>query len=330
MSGTESQWYKDAIFYEVYPRGFHDANGDGDGDLAGLITKLDYLQDLGIDCLWLMPIYASPLKVDGYDIADFRQIHPTIGTVADFECLPLAAHARGVSASLPTSSQSIRPTSTRPDIVSQRDPGSPKSESGLAYGATLTNSIMGRGSPRETPETSNWTVDPVARQYFWHRFFSRATSPTSISDNPMVKRRCSTSWRSTGSTAGSTISSGSDAVPYLIEPRRSANCENLPETHEFLKEMHRIRATLDTPDTASLGRGQPVARRPLALLRPRGRVSHGLQLPLMPRLFAAIRREAPAGRLLISSTRCPKSPRRVSGPSFCEITTSSRWKYSDR
>ena len=96
MSGSESLWYKDAIFYEVYPRGFHDANGDGDGDLAGLTAKLDYLHDLGIDCLWLMPIYASPLKDDGYDIADFRQIHPTIGTVADFEALTKAAHARGI------------------------------------------------------------------------------------------------------------------------------------------------------------------------------------------------------------------------------------------
>ncbi len=99
MHGNESLWYKDAIFYEVYPRGFHDANGDGDGDLLGLTSKLDYLQELGVDCLWLMPIYASPLKDDGYDISDFRQIHPTIGTVADFEALTKAAHAAAFASS---------------------------------------------------------------------------------------------------------------------------------------------------------------------------------------------------------------------------------------
>src|SRR5262249_33855630 len=96
MPGTESLWYKDAIFYEVYVRGFFDASGDGDGDLLGLTAKLDSLQELGVDCLWLTPIYASPLKDDGYDIAEFRHIHPTIGTVADFEALTKAAHDRGI------------------------------------------------------------------------------------------------------------------------------------------------------------------------------------------------------------------------------------------
>src|SRR6516225_5015142 len=96
MPGTESLWYKDAVFYEVYVRGFYDANGDGNGDLIGLTSKLDYLQELGIDCLWLMPIFGSPLKADGYAIADFGRIHPTIGTVADFDARTKAAHARGI------------------------------------------------------------------------------------------------------------------------------------------------------------------------------------------------------------------------------------------
>src|SRR6516225_8077598 len=96
MTATDSCWYKDTILYEVYVRGFFDSNGDGNGDLRGLIEKLDYLRDLGVDCLWLMPILASPLKDDGYDIADFHQIHPTIGTVTDFEALTTAAHARGM------------------------------------------------------------------------------------------------------------------------------------------------------------------------------------------------------------------------------------------
>src|SRR5262245_41755877 len=96
MRSKDASWYKDAIFYEVYVRGFLDSDGDGNGDLRGLIEKLDYLRDLGVDCLWLMPIFLSPLKDDGYDIADFRQIHPTLGTVADFEALTKAAHSRGI------------------------------------------------------------------------------------------------------------------------------------------------------------------------------------------------------------------------------------------
>src|SRR6476646_477474 len=96
MSETATPWYKDAVIYQVYPRGFYDSNADGIGDLRGLIEKLDYLRDLGVDCLWLMPIYASPLKDDGYDISDFYQIHPTISTVQDFEHLTTAAHARGI------------------------------------------------------------------------------------------------------------------------------------------------------------------------------------------------------------------------------------------
>src|SRR5581483_61145 len=96
MPESDKLWYKDAIFYEVYVRGFFDSNDDGHGDLRGLIEKLDYLRDLGVDCLWLMPIYVSPLKDDGYDIADFYQVHPTLGTVEDFEALTAAAHERGI------------------------------------------------------------------------------------------------------------------------------------------------------------------------------------------------------------------------------------------
>jgi maltose alpha-D-glucosyltransferase/alpha-amylase len=96
MNPADPSWYKDAVFYEVYVRGFYDSNGDGNGDLRGLMQKLDYLKELGVDCLWLLPIYASPLKDDGYDIADFRQIHPQLGTLSDFEALTQAVHERGM------------------------------------------------------------------------------------------------------------------------------------------------------------------------------------------------------------------------------------------
>jgi len=101
MPDSDGLWYKDAVFYEVYVRGFHDANADGNGDLRGLLEKLDYLRDLGVDCLWLMPIYASPLKDDGYDIADFYKVHPDLGAVEDFEALTRAAHERTLPISIP-------------------------------------------------------------------------------------------------------------------------------------------------------------------------------------------------------------------------------------
>ena len=271
MHGTEGLWYKDAIFYEVYPRGFHDANGDGDGDLTGLTAKLDYLQELGIDCLWLMPIYASPLKDDGYDIADFRQIHPTIGTVADFETLTKAAHARGIRI---IADLVVNHTSDQHPWFQEarRDPTSPRRN----YYVWSDTDQLYQGTRiifRDT-ETSNWTWDPVARQYFWHRFYSH--QPDLNFDNPLVKKEMldvMAFWLDRG-IDGFRV----DAVPYLIE-REGTNCENLPETHEFLKEMRQF-VDARYPGTSAPGRGQPVALRPPPLLRQWRRVSHGLQLPI--------------------------------------------------
>ena len=183
MQGTESLWYKDAIFYEVYVRGFYDANGDGDGDLIGLTSKLDYFQELGVNCLWLMPIYASPLKDDGYDIAEFRQIHPTIGTVSDFERLTQEAHARGIRI---IADLVVNHTSDQHPWFQEarRDPESPK-RSYYVWSDTDQTYKGTRIIFRDT-ETSNWTWDPVARQYFWHRFYSN--QPDLNFDNPAVQR----------------------------------------------------------------------------------------------------------------------------------------------
>ena len=282
MSGSESLWYKDAIFYEVYPRGFHDANGDGDGDLIGLTNKLDYLQDLGIDCLWLMPIYASPLKDDGYDIADFRQIHPTIGTVADFEALTKAAHARGIRI---IADLVVNHTSDQHPWFQEarRDPTSPKrnyyvwSDTDQQYQGT-------RIIFRDT-ETSNWTWDPVARQYFWHRFYSH--QPDLNFDNPMVKKEMldiMAFWLDRG-IDGFRV----DAVPYLIE-REGTNCENLPETHVFLKEMRQF---VDSryPGTLLLAEANQWPADLLPYFGQGDEFHMAFNFPLMPRLFMAIRRE---------------------------------------
>jgi maltose alpha-D-glucosyltransferase/alpha-amylase len=282
MSGTESLWYKDAIFYEVYPRGFHDANGDGDGDLAGLITKLDYLQDLGIDCLWLMPIYASPLKDDGYDIADFRLIHPTIGNVADFEALTKAAHARGIRI---IADLVVNHTSDQHPWFqeSRRDPTSPKRD--YYVWSDTDQTYQGTRIIFRDTETSNWTWDPVARQYFWHRFYSH--QPDLNFDNPAVKKEMldiMAFWLDRG-IDGFRV----DAVPYLIE-REGTNCENLPETHEFLKEMRRF---VDTryPGTLLLAEANQWPADLLPYFGQGDEFHMAFNFPLMPRLFMAIRRE---------------------------------------
>ena len=279
---TESLWYKDAIFYEVYTRGFFDANGDGDGDLIGLTSKLDYLQDLGVDCLWLMPIYASPHKDDGYDIADFRQIHPTIGTVADFEGLTKAAHARGMRI---IADLVVNHTSDQHPWFQEarRDPTSPYrnyyvwSDTDQVYKGT-------RVIFRDT-ETSNWTWDPVARQYFWHRFYSH--QPDLNFDNPQVKKEIlnvMAFWLDRG-IDGFRV----DAVPYLFE-REGTNCENLPETHDFLKEMRQF---VDSryPGSLLLAEANQWPSDLLPYFGQGDEFHMAFNFPLMPRLFMAIRRE---------------------------------------
>src|SRR5262245_28398987 len=282
MPGTESLWYKDAIFYEVYVRGFFDASGDGDGDLIGLVSKLDYLQELGVDCLWLMPIYASPLKDDGYDIAEFRQIHPTIGTVADFEALTKAAHARGIRI---IADLVVNHTSDQHPWFQEarRDVHSPK----RAYYVWSDTDQVYKGALiifRDT-ETSNWTWDPVARQYYWHRFFSH--QPDLNYDNPTVQQEMldiMAYWLDRG-IDGFRV----DAVPYLFE-REGTNCENLHETHEFLKVMRQF---VDTryPGTLLLAEANQWHSDLLPSFRHRDQFPMAFNFPLMPRLFMAIRRE---------------------------------------
>ena len=282
MSGSESLWYKDAIIYEVYVRGFFDATGDGDGDLIGLTSKLDYLQELGVDCLWLMPIFASPLKDDGYDIADFRQIHPTIGTVADFEALTKAAHARGIRiiADLVvnhTSDQHSWFQEARRDHLSARRNYFVWSDSDQIYKGT-------RVIFRDT-ETSNWTWDPIARQYFWHRFYSH--QPDLNFDNPAVQKEIldvMSFWLDRG-IDGFRV----DAVPYLFE-REGTNCENLPETHEFLKSMRQF---VDSryPGTLLLAEANQWPSDLLPYFGEGDEFHMAFNFPLMPRLFMALRRE---------------------------------------
>lgn len=225
----DAPWYKDAVFYEINVRGFFDSNADGIGDLPGLTAKLDYLKWLGVNCLWLLPIYASPLRDGGYDISDYCAILPTYGTLTDFKTLLAEAHLRGIR--VITDLVLNHTSDEHPWFQSARSsPDSPYrdwyvwSDSDHKY--TGTRIIF------TDTERSNWTWDEQAGSFYWHRFFSH--QPDLNYDNPAVQQAMLDVvkfWLDLG-VDGFRI----DAVPYLYE-REGTNCENLPETHAFLKKL---------------------------------------------------------------------------------------------
>jgi maltose alpha-D-glucosyltransferase/alpha-amylase len=234
----EPLWYKDAIIYETHVKAFFDANGDGIGDFGGITAKLDYLEDLGITCLWLLPFYPSPLRDDGYDIADYRGVHPSYGTVEEFQRLVHEAHQRGIAV---VTELVVNHTSDQhPWFLAARaaPPGSPERD----YYVWSDSDQLYRDARIIFLDTekSNWTWDPVARSYYWHRFFSH--QPDLNFDNPKVLEEIADVmrfWLDMG-VDGFRL----DAIPYLVE-RDGTSCENLPETHDVIR---RIRASLDAYD----------------------------------------------------------------------------------
>jgi maltose alpha-D-glucosyltransferase / alpha-amylase len=225
-------WYKKAIFYEVYVRAFCDSDGDGHGDLRGVIKKLDYLQNLGVDCLWLLPIYPSPLLDDGYDIADYYSIHPDYGTLDDFKLLLQEAHSRGLRVITDlvlnhTSDQHPWFQSARLGKESPYHDYYVWSDTDQKYKDTRIIFL--------DTETSNWAWDESAGLYYWHRFYS--SQPDLNYDNPRVQEEMFDIvrfWLDLGVDGFR-----ADAVPYLFE-REGTNCENLPETHAYLKKLRKF------------------------------------------------------------------------------------------
>jgi maltose alpha-D-glucosyltransferase/alpha-amylase len=282
MPDSDTLWYKDAVFYEVYVRGFFDSNADGNGDLRGLTEKLDYFRELGIDCLWLMPVYWSPLKDDGYDIADFRRIHPSLGTVEDFEALTCGAHERGIRI---IADLVLNHTSDQHPWFQEarRNPDSPYrnyyvwSDTDQAYGNAR---IIFKDS-----EQSNWTWDTAARKYYWHRFYSH--QPDLNYDSPEVQREILdviAFWLDRG-IDGFRV----DAIPYLFE-REGTSCENLPETHVFCKQMRRF-VEERYPGTLLLAEANQWPQELLPYFGSGDEFHMAFNFPLMPRMFMAIRRE---------------------------------------
>lgn len=228
----DPDWFRKAVFYEVLVRAFSDANGDGSGDFSGLIERLDYLQWLGIDCLWIPPFYESPLRDGGYDISDYYSVLDEFGTVSDFKRLVAEAHARGlrVITDLP-----LNHTSDQHEWfqASREDPEGPY---GDFYVWSDTDELYSEARIIFVDtEESNWTFDPVRRQFFWHRFFSH--QPDLNFENPKVVEAVYDVvrfWLDMGIDGFR-----ADAIPYLVE-EEGTNCENLPGTHDFLVALREM------------------------------------------------------------------------------------------
>jgi len=272
-------WYKDAIFYELHVKAFQDGNGDGIGDFRGLLERLDYIQDLGVTCLWLLPFYPSPLRDDGYDIADYYGVAPAYGTMADFEAFLGEAHRRGLRV---IADLVVNHTSDQHPWFQQarRDPAAPTRDY-YVWNADDKRYRDARIIFVDT-ERSNWTWDPVANAYYWHRFFGH--QPDLNYDNPAVQQAMldvMTFWLDKGLDGFRC-----DAVPYLFE-REGTSCENLPETHAYLR---RLRAAVDEryPDRILLAEANqwPADVRPY--FGDGDEFHMAFHFPLMPRLFMAV------------------------------------------
>ena len=227
-------WYKDAILYELHVKAFYDGNEDGLGDFRGLVEKLDYVQDLGVTALWLLPTYPSPLRDDGYDISDYLNVQPAYGSLEDFQAFVDAAHSRGLR--VITELVMNHTSDQHPWFqAARRDPHSPYRN--YYVWSDTDQKYTGARIIFTDTEPSNWTWDPVARQYFWHRFFSH--QPDLNFDNPAVQEEMIhvlRFWLDKG-VDGLRL----DAIPYLFE-REGTNCENLAEGHEYLR---RVRSEID-------------------------------------------------------------------------------------
>ena len=273
-------WYKNAIFYELNVRAFKDSTGDGNGDLQGVTRKMDYLQELGIDCIWLLPIYPSPLKDDGYDIADYTNIHPDYGTLEDFSALVSAAHASGIKV---ITDLVLNHTSDQHPWfqAARQDKNSPYRDY-YVWSDTDQKYADARIIFLDT-EKSNWTWDETAEQYYWHRFY--ASQPDLNYNSPQLKQdifNIAAFWLDLGIDGFR-----ADAVPYLFE-EEGTNCENLPATHAFLKEL---RSFIDKNYPGRILMCE--ANQWPADVRPyfgNGDEFHmGFHFPVMPRIYMALR-----------------------------------------
>jgi maltose alpha-D-glucosyltransferase / alpha-amylase len=279
---SDPLWYKDAVFYEIYVRGFYDSNADGIGDFRGLTEKLDYLKWLGVDCLWLLPMYASPLRDGGYDIADYYSILPEYGALEDFKNFLDAAHARGMRVITDlvlnhTSDEHPWFRESRSSVNSPKRDWYVWSETDFKYTGARIIFL--------DTERSNWAWDEQSGQFYWHRFFSH--QPDLNYDNPEVQQAVLdviSFWLEMG-VDGFRL----DAVPYLYE-REGTNCENLPETHDFIKRLRRF-VDERYPGRVLLAEANQWPEDVVAYFGQGDECHMCYHFPIMPRLFMALRQE---------------------------------------
>src|SRR5262245_3524381 len=276
---ADSRWYKDVVIYQLHVRAFCDSTGDGVGDFPGLTSKLDYLQDLGVTALWLLPFYPSPLKDDGYDIANYTSVHPSYGTLRDFKAFRREAHARGlrvITELVLNHTSDQHPWFQR---ARRAKPGSPYRDF-YVWSDTPERYKEARIIFKDF-EPSNWAWDPVAKAYYWHRFYSH--QPDLNFENPQVRHELLETvsfWLRLG-VDGMRL----DAVPYLFE-REGTNCENLPETHAFLKELRRW-VDEKFPGRMLLAEANQWPEDAIAYFGNGDECHTAFNFPVMPRMFMA-------------------------------------------
>jgi maltose alpha-D-glucosyltransferase/alpha-amylase len=280
---ADPRWYKDAIIYELHVRAFYDSNGDGIGDFPGLTEKLDYLHDLGVTAIWLLPFYPSPFKDDGYDVSDYTGIHVSYGTIRDFRTLIREANYRGLRI---INELILNHTSDQHPWFQRARRAKPGSQSRKFYVWSDTwNKYKEARIIFKDYEASNWTWDPVAGAYYWHRFYSH--QPDLNYDNPVVQQamlKAIDFWLGLG-VSGLRL----DAVPYLYE-REGTSCENLPETHGFLREL-RNQVDQKYRNRMLLAEANQWSEDAVAYFGEGDECHMAYHFPLMPRMFMAIRME---------------------------------------
>jgi maltose alpha-D-glucosyltransferase/alpha-amylase len=279
---ADDLWYKDAVFYEVHVKAFYDSNADGVGDFRGLTQKLDYLQLLGVDCLWILPMYPSPLRDDGYDIADFYSVHPDYGTLGDFKDFLDEAHRRGMKV---IADLVMNHTSDQHPWFQEARKGKDSPFHDYYVWSDDPERYRDARIIFVDSERSNWTWDPVAKRYYWHRFFSH--QPDLNYENPAVRAAMldiMTFWLEKGLDGFRC-----DAVPYLYE-REGTSCENLPESHAYLRAL---RARLDEtyPGRILLAEANQWPEDVRAYFGAGDEFHMAFHFPLMPRIFMAVKSE---------------------------------------
>ncbi|GAC1696538.1 MAG: maltose alpha-D-glucosyltransferase [Candidatus Limnocylindrales bacterium] len=280
---TARDWYRDAVIYELHVRAFADSDGDGKGDFRGLLGKLDYLANLGVTALWLLPFYPSPLRDDGYDIADYREVHPAYGTLDDVKMVIAEAHRRGLR--VITELVANHTSDQHPWFQRARHAPAGSAERDYYVWSDTPDRYAEARIIFKDFETSNWSLDPVANAYYWHRFY--AHQPDLNFDNPVVRAEITAAldfWLDLG-VDGVRL----DAIPYLYE-REGTSCENLPETHAYLKTL---RAHIDAayPGRMLLAEANQWPEDAVAYFGDGDECQMAFHFPLMPRLFMSLRME---------------------------------------